>query len=126
MSFDFLIERSEKPIYRGKLDNYNASFYDKNPVCGDEVKVYILIEDDKIKNARFEGKGCIISMASSDLLIESILNKNVDYVLSLNESFVRELVKIPLGINRIKCALLPLRVIQKAVVEYKKGNLKES
>jgi len=122
MDYDFLIERSEKPSYKGKLKESNAFFEDKNPLCGDEVGVYLDIENNVIKDARFDGRGCLISMASSDMLMEQIIGKNVDEILKLDEKFIRNLVKVPLGVNRIKCATLPLKVLKRAVLDYMSKN----
>ncbi|MDK2849725.1 MAG: nitrogen fixation protein NifU [Candidatus Woesearchaeota archaeon] len=122
MEYDFLIERSEKPVYKGNLKEFNASFNDRNQVCGDQVEIFLKIEDGIIKDAKFDGKGCLISMASSDLLLEQVIGKSIDEVLKLDDEFIRKLVKVPLGVNRIKCATLPLKVLKRAVIDYVSKN----
>lgn len=118
-----LIERSEKPnnkISEKEINpkEYNAFFKDKNPLCGDKISMYLRVEDNKIKDAVFTGEGCIISMASADLLIDKIRGMNINEIISLDENFIRDLIKIPLGVNRIKCAMLSLKVTKLALLEY--------
>lgn len=121
--YEQLIERSEKP--NNKLsekeintNEYNVFFKDQNPLCGDKISMYLKIEDNKIKDAVFTGEGCIISMASADLLIDKIKGMNINEVISLDENFIRNLIKIPLGVNRIKCAMLSLKVAKVALIDF--------
>ncbi len=115
--YDHLIERAERPSYKGKLADAIVCS-DKNPLCGDEVTIYLKVEDNKIKDARFEGCGCIISMASTDLLIEKILNATIDEVMKLEREDIENMIGLKLGPNRIKCAMLPLKVVKLAIAKH--------
>ena len=72
-------------------------------------------EHGVVKEAAFSGHGCAISQASADLLIESIIGKNVAEVKELGKQHVLDLIGIELGPVRLKCALLPLKVLKAGV-----------
>ena len=58
-----------------------------NPLCGDDVKVYVLVEDKIIKEIRIGGQGCSISQASASMMTESVLGKTLDEAKEVFESF---------------------------------------
>lgn len=108
-----IIERYKNPQYRGHLDPYDIQFEDDNPLCGDHIEITIrLNEEDKVIAAAFEGRGCAISQASADLLVESIHGKSLDEVKDLNKQDVLDMLGIDLGPVRLKCALLSLKVLK--------------
>jgi nitrogen fixation NifU-like protein len=72
----------------------------------------VLNGDEQIQDARFSGRGCAISLASADLLLESIQGKTLDEVKQLGKEHVLELLGIELGPVRLKCALLSLKVLK--------------
>ena len=108
-----IIDRYKNPIYRGILDPHDISFEDDNPLCGDFIRIEMLVSDDGIvEQAVFNGHGCAISLASADLLLESIHGKTIDEVKSLAKEDVLDLLGIELGPVRLKCALLSLKVLK--------------
>jgi nitrogen fixation NifU-like protein len=113
---EVIIEHYKNPGFRGELNPNDYSFEDENPVCGDHIRVDLRVDETgKITDARFSGEGCAISQASADLLIESVIGKNIDEVKSLSKQDVLDLLGIELGAVRLKCALLPLKVIKAGV-----------
>ena len=113
---DQIVERYKNPQYRGHLDPYDIQFEDDNPLCGDHIGITLRVnEQDKVIEAAFEGKGCAISQASADLLVESIHGKSLDEVKKLNKQDVLDLLGIDLGPVRLKCALLSLKVLKAGV-----------
>jgi nitrogen fixation NifU-like protein len=110
---ELIIDRSQNSIYRGALDPCDITFEDDNPLCGDQIRIYLRVDEhDKVSKASFTGRGCAISQASADLLIESILGKSLDEVKALKKEYVLDLLGIELGPVRLKCALLSLKVIK--------------
>ncbi len=97
------------------MEGADSSVKLSNPLCGDEVKVYVKFEGEKVSKINFEGKGCVISQASASILTEELKGKKKEEILSLDKNFMLKLLRIPLGPNRLKCALLPLEAIQKAI-----------
>ena len=58
-----------------------------NPLCGDEIKVYVLTDGDVIKDIRIAGQGCSISQASASMMAESVLDKTLEEAKNLIEKF---------------------------------------
>ena len=103
---EIIIERYKTPQFRGTLDPHDISFEDENPLCGDHIRVDLRVdENNKICEAAFSGHGCAISQASSDLLMEFVIGKTLDEIKELHK----------LGVVRLKCALLPLKVLKAGV-----------
>jgi nitrogen fixation NifU-like protein len=111
-----IIERYKHPSYRGHLDPHDIHFEDDNPLCGDHIEITIRVgEDGTVAEAAFEGEGCAISQASADLLVEAIHGKTLEEVKEMNKQDVLDLLGIDLGPVRLKCALLPLKVLKAGV-----------
>ena len=114
-----LLEHYKSPRNSGKIENPSVEFHDTNPLCGDEVTVTAKIKNNIVKNLKFESRGCAISVASAFKLSEQIKGKTVNEVLKLDNQFVLDLVGVPISAMRLKCALLSLKAIQKAIIQYK-------
>jgi len=113
---EVIIEHYKNPGYRGTLEPNDISFEDENPLCGDHLKIELRVDEKgNVSEAAFSGHGCAISQASADLLLESIIGKNVEDVKKLNKGNVLELLGIELGPVRLKCALLPLKILKAGV-----------
>src|SRR3970040_645053 len=111
-----IIERYKNPQYRGHLDPHDIHFEDDNPLCGDHIEITIRVDgNNNVAEAAFEGKGCAISQASADLLVESIHGRSLDEVKKLNKQDVLDMLGIDLGPVRLKCALLSLKVLKAGV-----------
>lgn len=110
---ELIIERYKTPQYRGHLDPNDIYFEDDNPLCGDHIEITIRLDENSVvKEAAFDGRGCAISQASADLLIESIHGKSLEEIKALTKQDVLDLLGIELGPVRLKCALLSLKVLK--------------
>jgi nitrogen fixation protein NifU and related proteins len=110
---EVIIEHYKNPGYRGKLDPHDISFEDENPLCGDQIRIDLRVgEDGKVTEAAFSGHGCAISQASADLMLESVVGKTVEEVKAMTKQDILDLLGIELGPVRLKCALLPLKVLK--------------
>ena len=113
---EVIIERYKNPAYKGTLEPNDISFEDENPLCGDHIRIDLRMNSEgKVVEAAFSGHGCAISQASADLLLESIIGKKLDEVKALNRQDVLDNLGINLGPVRLKCALLPLKVLKAGV-----------
>jgi nitrogen fixation NifU-like protein len=113
---ELIIDRFKNPLMRGELDPHDYSYEDDNPLCGDRIRIDVRVDvDNKITEAVFSGEGCAISLASADLLVESIIGKDLDEVKGLSKEDVLEMLGIELGPVRLKCALLSLKVLKAGV-----------
>ena len=110
-----IIELYKNPMNFGKLSNPTFSKKMVNSLCGDEMNLSIKVIDGYITDARFEGKGCAISMASASLITEMVRGMKPEKVLSLTREDVVDALNIPVSAARIKCALLPLETIKQAL-----------
>ena len=113
---EVIVERYKNPAYRGVLDPHDITFEDENPLCGDHIRIDLRVDDEQIvTEAAFSGHGCAISQASADLLLESVVGKSIDDVKKMTKDDLLELLGIELGPVRLKCALLPLKVLKAGV-----------
>jgi nitrogen fixation protein NifU and related proteins len=75
---ELILDHARSPRHFGKLEGATHSADGINPLCGDKLKLYFRLDgDSKIADARFEGSGCAISVASASLLTESVTGMSV-------------------------------------------------
>ena len=120
---EIILDHYKNPLHRGQLENSDFSFEDENPLCGDFIHIDLSIDNEgRVKDAVFHGHGCAISMASADLLLENIRGKTLEEVKNLSKQDILDLLGIELSPVRLKCALLPLKVVKAAVYQLKEAN----
>ena len=73
---DVIVDHNRHPRNFGKLDPADAQADGHNPLCGDRLTVYVKLDGERISDARFEGAGCAISVASASLLTEAVKGKS--------------------------------------------------
>ncbi|NMC13615.1 MAG: SUF system NifU family Fe-S cluster assembly protein [Chloroflexi bacterium] len=113
---EIIIDRYKNPQFRGQLDPHDYSFEDENPLCGDQLRIDVVVdENNRIVKSLFSGHGCAISQASADLLMENIQGKTIDEVKQMTKQDILDLLGIELGPVRLKCALLSLKVLKAGV-----------
>ncbi|HLA43754.1 MAG TPA: iron-sulfur cluster assembly scaffold protein [Aggregatilineales bacterium] len=113
-----ILDHSRHPRHRGLLDEYTHHAGDDNPLCGDRLEITFQVDDDnRIVKIGWDGDGCAISQASASMLGEQILGKPLDEVKALDKDDIMELIGIPLSANRMKCALLSLKVVKAAAYD---------
>mgnify|MGYP001582832860 CR=1 FL=1 len=118
-----IIERYRNPANFGIVKDADVISKDYNPSCGDAIEIQMKFSDGRIDDVKFQGQGCAISKSSTDILIDLVKNKNVEFIKDLTtESFLKTL-GIELSPLRLKCALLGLKTLKTAVYLYLgKGN----
>ena len=113
---EVILDHYKNPRNKGTLDPADFSFEDDNPLCGDRIRIDVMVgEDNKVKEVAFSGQGCAISQASASMLTEHIIGKSLDEVKQLSKDDILELLGIELGPVRLKCALLSLKVLKAGV-----------
>tara|TARA_B100000963_G_C22433473_1_gene583211 strand:+ start:81 stop:545 length:465 start_codon:yes stop_codon:yes gene_type:complete len=95
---EIILDHGKNPRNLGKFDNYNKDAKGNNPLCGDNVHVYLrLNENKKVEDIAFEGHGCAISMASASIMTDMVRGKE--------EKEVKEIVTDFLGMIKDKDSL---------------------
>lgn len=122
---EVILDHNKRPRNRGKLDKATSSAEGHNPLCGDNVTVYLNTKDGRVENVTFEGSGCAISTASASLMTEAIKGKTLEEVEAVFREFQQMVtatgeveehpqlgdLEVLAGVReypvRIKCATLP-------------------
>ena len=95
---EIILDHGKNPRNLGKFDNYNKDAKGNNPLCGDNVHIYLrLNENKKVEDIAFEGHGCAISMASASIMTDMVRGKE--------EKEVKEIVSDFLGMIKEKNSL---------------------
>lgn len=122
-----ILDHYKNPRNFGKLKNPTASFSLYNSACGDKITMELRVknpaspagkQESKVKiidEIKFSGEGCAISMASASMLTEKVMGENIHKIKKLNMQDILDMLGITLTPTRLKCALLPLEVLQKAI-----------
>lgn len=116
---DIIIDHYQNPRNFGDLDNPTVKKRLENALCGDMVEIQLIAKkgdgDIVVDDIKFKGIGCAISVAASSMLTEKIKGKKFSEILKMNQDDILKMLGIELMPNRLKCALLPLEVLQGAV-----------
>lgn len=115
---EILLDHFKHPRHKGVLANADFSSGQHNPSCGDMVSMQGIVRDGHLAEVAFDGKGCVISMATASLLCEAALGQKLETITAYDVDFVLNLIGMQLGPNRLQCALLPLQALQSGVLAY--------
>lgn len=112
---DYILDHYKSPRNFGELEPHDREWHDHNPLCGDELGVHLVMDDEgTITDLRFHGQGCAISQASASIASEELIGMTVDEVGALGADWVIDLLGIEISPTRRKCALLSLKVMRGA------------
>ncbi|MFW6384537.1 MAG: Fe-S cluster assembly sulfur transfer protein SufU [Halodesulfurarchaeum sp.] len=109
-----ILDHYKNPRRYGRLEDPTFSHRGHNPSCGDEIEFDVRLDDDgeTITAVAFEGDGCAISQASASMLAERLPGMTLDEVDDLDRDDVLEMLGVEISPMRIKCAVLPEKVVQ--------------
>ena len=119
---EIILDLYKNPLNKGDIEKPTHEFFKNNPLCGDEIKIQLVINDDKIKEVKFQGIGCAISQATASLLTEKIKNMNLETVKIINKDEILEMLHIPISQPRLRCALLSLDALRGALENHGEEN----
>ncbi len=129
---EVILDHYRAPRNKGKLDPHDVVLERNNPLCGDEIELFLRYEGDSLAGITFDGKGCSISQASASMMTEKVRGLSTKEAARVAESIkammageqgadesslgdlvsLKGVVKYPV---RIKCAVLAWDVLQEAL-----------
>ena len=128
---EVILDHNQSPRNSGELETYTVKRNGDNPLCGDNIILYLVIEDDIVKDIKFKGEGCAITMSSTSMMTERVIGKKIEEVEELFEQFHSmlteedadygnlEKLKVFEGVKkfpaRVKCATLPWHTMHNAI-----------
>jgi nitrogen fixation NifU-like protein len=114
---EVILDHYKNPRGHGVLDPADAHAEGQNPLCGDEVTIYVAFEEDgeTIDEVKFSGRGCAISQAATSMLTEMVKGKTATDIAVLDKQALLDEIAIPLTPVRLKCALLGLTTLKVAL-----------
>jgi nitrogen fixation NifU-like protein len=124
---EVILDHYKNPRGHGVIEDADASAEGQNPLCGDEVAIYVAFDADgeTIDEVKFSGRGCAISQASTSMLMDMVKGRGAAEVANLSKDELLEEIGIPLTPIRLKCALLGLSVLKLALHKAKGTPLPE-
>ena len=131
-----IMDHYKNPRNKGSIEDGALTIDMNNPTCGDRIHLTLQIEDGKVKDAKYDGEGCSISMSSASMMTQAIKGRNVNEALKLSEIFsdmmlgkdyddtidlgdIEALAGVSKFPARIKCATLAWKAMEKGVSEEK-------
>ncbi len=112
---EHILELYKSPSNFGILDAPTHEKTSYNSVCGDEITVQLLVKDDIIKDIKFSGSGCVISMVSASMLTDKIKGMKISDVKNMKGEDVLSILNMKLNLARVKCALLSFEAVKGAL-----------
>ncbi|KMY55203.1 MULTISPECIES: Fe-S cluster assembly sulfur transfer protein SufU [Bacillaceae] len=129
-----IMDHYKNPRNKGQIEDGTLTIDMNNPTCGDRIHLTMNVEDGKVSEAKFDGEGCSISMASASMMTQAIKGKDVETALRLSKTFsemmqgndypddldlgdieaLQGVAKFP---ARIKCATLSWKAMEKGLTE---------
>ena len=84
-----IMDHYKNPRNKGVLEENNVTIDMNNPTCGDVIHLTLKVEDGIVRDAKFEGEGCSISMASASMMTQIVKNKDLDTAKKYAQSVFR-------------------------------------
>jgi nitrogen fixation NifU-like protein len=114
---EIILDHYKNPRGHGVLEDADVSAEGQNPLCGDEVSIYVSFTpgSDVIDEVKFSGRGCAISQAATSMLMGMVQGKTADEVAAMSKDELLEELGIPLTPVRLKCAILGLTTLKLAL-----------
>ena len=114
---EVILDHCKNPRGHGLIEGADAEADGQNPLCGDEVSIFVQFgaDGETIDDVKFRGRGCAISQASTSMLMEMVRGRSAKEIATMPRDELLEEIGIPLTPVRLKCALLGLGVLKVAL-----------
>ena len=118
---ELILEHYSHPRNRGELADPDIKVEGANPLCGDELSIYVKLQDGKIADVRFVGRGCSISQASASMMTEQIKGKTVEEARAITNRHVADALD-GLPAVKIHCSVMAEEAVKSALDDYARKN----
>lgn len=108
---EIVLDHYKDPHNFGTLEPADYTAEDSNPLCGDQIRMDLRVEDGTVTDVKFSGRGCAVSIASASILTDMILGQPLAEVRRISKEELLEEIGIPVSPARMKCATLGLTVL---------------
>jgi nitrogen fixation NifU-like protein len=124
---EVILDHYKNPRGHGVIEDPDAEAEGQNPLCGDEVSIYVAFGEDgeTIDDVKFSGRGCAISQAATSMLMEMAKGRTAEQVATLDKEELLAEIGVPLTPVRLKCAMLGLTTLKVALHKAKGTPLPE-
>ena len=114
---EVILDHYKNPRGHGVIEDADAEAEGQNPLCGDEVSIYVAFGEDgeTIDEVKFSGRGCAISQAATSMLMEMAKGRKATEMAALDKDQLLDEIGIPLTPVRLKCAMLGLTTLKVAL-----------
>ena len=130
-----IMDHYKNPRNKGSLEEDSVTIDMNNPTCGDRIHLTLKVEDGIVKDAKFDGEGCSISMSSASMMTQIVKGKKIEEALELADIFSKMMLGEEFDVDkydlgdvealqgvakfpaRIKCATLAWKAMEKGVKE---------
>lgn len=112
-----IIDHYKSPKNSGALEDFTHSCEVINATCGDEISLWLNVQDGVVTEVGHESRGCAISVAAISMLSEEIMGKSLEELKALRKVQILKMVGLDATSGRVKCALLSCEALQKAILE---------
>lgn len=109
-----LLDHYHHPRNYGRLDAPDLAHEDSNPLCGDHVWLGIKLQDGRVSQVGFEGRGCAICLAATSMLSEMLPGRSLEELRALGKEQLLNALGVSVKHTRLRCALLGLKVFRQA------------
>ncbi len=115
---DKVIDHFKNPRNQGSIEDADATGKVGNPVCGDVMKIYLKIDNNRIEDIKFETLGCAAAISVSSILTEIAKGKTLEEAQDISkDQIVKELGGLPE--TKVHCSMLGIDALKKAIEDYK-------
>ncbi|MCK9466837.1 MAG: iron-sulfur cluster assembly scaffold protein [Candidatus Absconditabacterales bacterium] len=110
-------EYSKNPINNFEMKDFTVKYHEGNFICGDDITVFLKIEDKKIKSFSYKGNLSIVSLAAASFVSEIVVDLELNEVLKRNYDFISE-KGLEVSNRRKRAVILPILAIRNAIHQY--------
>lgn len=118
---EIIIEKAKNPENEGIIKSPTIKYKDYNPLCGDEIEIYLQIEKGEIKEGKFKAEGCLISKLGANIAINQIKNQKINNLKKIEKDTIMKKIDFQISPSRIKCLMLGGYAIKKGIINHLKN-----